>query len=301
MTILQLKYVIGIANSSSVREAANKMFVSQPALSMSVQELEKELHIQIFNRTSKGIFLTDEGREFLTFAKQAVSQYELIETKYLDKNKEKKYFSVSLQHYIFAIHAYINTIEKIDSSQYCYSIHETKTEEVIDNVRRLKSEVGVISYTKGNESLMKKLLRENHLSFFPLLVRNTYVYIWKDHPLAGERELSLKDLTKYPCVSFDQDSDNEYYLSEEALAEYDFKKIIKTNDRATSAELLIGLNGYSIGTGIMIDSMAIVEGFVCIKLKEEDPLTIGYIIRKEHELSEMAQLYIEELIKYKEC
>ncbi|MGN0385282.1 MAG: LysR family transcriptional regulator [Lachnospiraceae bacterium] len=300
MTILQLKYVIGVANSSSVREAANRMFVSQPALSMSIQELEKELGIQIFNRTTKGIFLTEEGREFLSYAKQAVSQYELIEDKYLTDNKEKKFFSVSTQHYIFAIHAYINTVKKFENTLFNYSIHETRTDEVIDSVRRQKSEVGIISYTKDNESLMKKILRENHLTFFPLLVRNTFVYIWNEHPLADKKEISLNELEDYPCISFDQESDNEYYLAEEALARYDFKKIIKTNDRATTAELLIGLNGYSIGTGIMIDSLAFKDEFVCIKLKEEDPLTIGYIIKKEHELSEIAQTYIDELVKYKE-
>jgi DNA-binding transcriptional LysR family regulator len=300
MTILQLKYVVGVANSSSIREAANKMFVSQPALSMSIQDLEKELNIQIFNRTSKGIYLTDEGKEFLVFAKQIVSQYELIEDKYMENNKEEKFFSVSMQHYIFAIHAYINTIKKYESNQYRYSINETRTMEVIDNVKNLKSEVGVISYTSKNEQLMKKILRENRLLFFPLIIRNTYVYMWKEHPLAGETEISLEKLSKYPCISFNQESDNEYYLAEEALAEYDFKKLIKSNDRATTLELIIGLNGYAIGTGMIIDSLAMRDGFVCIKLKEEDPLTIGYIIRKNYELSELGKAYIEELVKYKE-
>jgi DNA-binding transcriptional LysR family regulator len=300
MTILQLKYVVGIANSSSISEAANRMFVSQPALSMSVQELEKELNIEIFRRTSKGVLLTDEGRVFLTFAKQVVSQYELIEDKYIENNKEKRFFSVSVQHYIFAIHAYINTIKKCDSNRYSFSIHETRTMEVIENVKELKSEVGVISYSTENERLMKKLLRENKLAFFPLMVRNTYVYMWKEHPLAGESELSLEALSKYPCVSFDQESDNEYYLSEEALAEYDFEKIIKSNDRATTMELIVGMNGYAVGTGMIIDSLAMKDGFVCIKLKEEDPITIGYIIRKNYELSELGKIYIEELNKYKE-
>jgi hypothetical protein len=124
--------------------------------------------------------------------------------------------------------------------------------------------------------------------------------MWKEHPLAKETELSLKTLLKYPCVSFNQDSDNEYYLAEEALAEYDFPKIIKSNERATTLELLIGLNGYAIGTGMITDSLAIRDGFVCIKLKEEDPLTIGYIIRKNYELSELGKAYVEELLKYKE-
>jgi DNA-binding transcriptional LysR family regulator len=298
MTILQLKYVVGIANSSSIREAAGKMFVSQPALSMSIQDLERELGIQIFNRTSKGIFLTDAGAEFINYAKQTVSFYELIEDKYLEKNKEKKFFSVSMQHYVFAIHAYMNTIKKYSAGQYRYSINETRTTEVIEDVRASKSEVGIISYSGKNESLMKKILRENQLTFYPLMVRNTYVYMWKEHPLAGKDELSVEALTQYPCISFNQDSDTEYYLAEEALAEVDFQKLIKSNDRATTLEMMIGLNGYAIGTGMMSDSLAMRDGFVCIKLKEEDPLTIGYIIKKKIELSELGEAYIEELRKY---
>jgi DNA-binding transcriptional LysR family regulator len=298
MTILQLKYVVGIANSSSIREAAGKMFVSQPALSMSIQDLERELGIQIFNRTSKGIFLTDAGAEFINYAKQTVSFYELIEDKYLEKNKEKKFFSVSMQHYVFAIHAYMNTIKKYSAGQYRYSINETRTTEVIEDVRASKSEVGIISYSGKNESLMKKILRENQLTFYPLMVRNTYVYMWKEHPLAGKDELSVEALTQYPCISFNQDSDTEYYLAEEALSEVDFQKLIKSNDRATTLEMMIGLNGYAIGTGMMSDSLAMRDGFVCIKLKEEDPLTIGYIIKKKIELSELGEAYIKELRKY---
>jgi hypothetical protein len=145
---------------------------------------------------------------------------------------------------------------------------------------------------------MKKILRENQLTFYPLMVRNTYVYMWKEHPLAGKDELSVEALTQYPCISFNQDSDTEYYLAEEALSEVDFQKLIKSNDRATTLEMMIGLNGYAIGTGMMSDSLAMRDGFVCIKLKEEDPLTIGYIIKKKIELSELGEAYIKELRKY---
>ena len=133
-----------------------------------------------------------------------------------------------------------------------------------------------------------------------MLIRETYVYVWRDHPLANMDELSLNDLVQYPCVSFDQNSDNEFYLSEEALGDYDFDKLIRTSDRATSAELMTSLNGYSIGTGNMVDSQALKEGFISIKLKEEDPLTIGYIVKMNHKLSDIAEQYIQELLKYKE-
>ena len=299
MTILQLKYVIAIASSKSLREAASRLFVSQPALSSSIRELEEELGIALFERTNKGISLTEQGKEFLAYAKEAVSQYELIEDRYLDKDKNKMHFSVSMQHYVFAVHAFIQVLKESDPQKYVFSVHETRTDEVLTNVRDRKSEVGVIAFSGSNEKILKKLFREFQLEFYPLITKETFVYVWKDHPLAKEKELSLSDLSKYPCVSFDQSSENDFYLTEEALGNYDYDKLIKTNDRATSAEIMAALNGYAIGTGVMIDSLTLKEGFVTVKLKEEDPLTIGYIVRSNHTLSEIGQRYVEELLKYK--
>ena len=300
MTILQLKYVIAIAGSTSMREAASKLFVSQPALSATIHELEEELGIKIFDRNNKGISISEQGNEFLTYAKQAVSQYELIEDRYLKSDKDKKHFSVSMQHYVFAVHAFVNVIKEYKTDKYVYTVRETKTDGVLSDVKKLKSEIGIISYSKSNENIMKKLFREYDLEFYPLMGRNTYAYVWKGHPLTEKKEISLDELKEYPCVSFDQSSDSEFYLSEEALGDYEFDKLIKSNDRATSAEIMAQLNGYSIGTGIMTDSITFKDEFVAIKLKEEDPLTIGYIIRKNHKISDIGKVYIEELQKYKE-
>ena len=300
MTILQLKYVIAVANAPSLREAASGLFISQPALSLAIRELEEELNVRLFERTNKGIRITKEGEEFLVYAKEAVSQYRLVEERYLGEKKEKEHFSVSMQHYVFAVNAFVNVVKKNDSEKYVFSVHETRTDEVLNNVRNLKSEIGIISYTAKSERILKKLFREYGLTFHPLLRRDTYVYLWKKHPLAKRESLSLKDLEGYPCISFDQSSDSEFYLHEEALSDYEFGRIIKTNDRATSAELMATLNGYSIGTGIMTDRVAIKSDFCVIKLEEEDPLTVGYIVRDNHNLSDIGKTYIEELQKYKE-
>lgn len=300
MTILQLKYVIALASSKSMREAASRLYISQPALSTTIRELEEELSIQIFERNNKGVSITAEGLDFLTYAKQAVSQYEVIEDRYIDKWKNKRHFSVSMQHYVFALHAFINTIKQYDSEKYIYSVNETRTDDVLRDVKNMKSEIGIIAYSNSNEKLIKKLFREYQLNFTPIMTRETYAYLWKTHPLAGSKELSLNDLEEYPCISFDQYSESEYYLTEEALSDHEYLKIIKSNDRATTAELMASLNGYSIGTGNMTESIALRDDFVCIKLKEEDPLTIGYIVRTNHTISDIGSVYIEELLKYKE-
>ena len=300
MNINQLKYVLEVAASSSMREASTKLYVSQPALSASIHELEEELGILIFERTNKGITITDAGREFLSYAKKAVGQYEILEERYLSKDSDKERFSVSTQHYNFAIKAFTNVIRKTDPDKFIFSIHETKTKEVLEDVRCLKSEVGIVSFSGSNEALIKKFFRDYQLDFTPLMKRDTYVYVWKCHPFAGRDEISIDEMQDYPCISFDQSDDSNFYLTEEAMADYAFNKMIKSDDRATTMEIIAELDAYSIGSGMLSGANAILQGLVAIKLKEEDPLTIGYITRKGSTMSVYGKKYIEELMKYKE-
>lgn len=300
MNINQLKYVLEAAASSSMREASTKLYVSQPALSASIHELEEELGILIFERTNKGISVTDAGREFLSYAKKAVQQYEILEERYLSRDSDRERFSVSTQHYNFAIKAFTNMIKELDLDKFIFSIHETKTIEVLKDVRHLKSEVGIISFSGSNEALIKKFFRDYQLDFTPLMKRDTYVYVWKNHPFAGRDEISIDEMQDYPCISFDQSDDSNFYITEEAMADYDFNKMIKSNDRATSMEIMAELNAYSIGSGMLSGKNAILQGLAAIKLKEEDPLTIGYIARKGSTMSLYGKRYVEELMKYKE-
>lgn len=300
MNINQIKYVLEVAASSSMREAATRLYISQPALSASIRELEEELGILIFERTNKGITLTDEGREFITYAKKAASQYEILEARYLSGNRGKERFSVSTQHYNFAIKAFTATIKEMEPEAYVFSIHETKTREVLEDVRSMKSEVGVVSFSGTNEGVIKKLFKEYQLEFVPLMRKETYCYVWKNHKFAGRKEISLEELKDYPCISFDQSDDSNFYLNEEAMADYDFEKMIKSDDRATTMELIADLGGYSVGSGMLSEEDALLQGLVSIKLKEEDPLTIGYITRRGSTLSKYGEVYVEELLKYKE-
>ncbi len=300
MNINQLKYVLAVAASSSMREASTKLYVSQPALSASIRELEEEIGILLFERTNKGISLTDAGREFLSYAKKVAQQYEILEERYLSRDSDKERFSVSTQHYNFAIKAFTNVIRKTNPDKFIFSIHETKTKEVLEDVRNLKSEVGIVSFSGFNEALIKKILRDYQLDFTPLMRRETYVYVWKNHPFAEKNEISIDEMLDYPCVSFDQSDDSNFYLAEEAMADYTFHKMIKSDDRATSMEIIAELNAYSIGSGMLTEADAILQGLVAIKMKEEDPITIGYITRKGSTLSLYGKRYVAELMKYQE-
>ena len=299
MNISQIRYVLETASVSSMREAATRLYISQPALSASIRELEDELGILIFDRTNKGISLTDEGREFVTYAKKVNAQYEVLENRYLSRDRDKEKFSVSTQHYNIAIRAFTEVIRKFDPDRYIFSLHETKTREVLEDVRTLKSEVGIISFSGANEGVIKKLIREYGLIFTPLMQRETYAYVWEGHPFAGRKEISLEELADYPCISFDQSDGSNFYLTEEAMADYDFKKMIKSDDRATTMELISELQGYSVGSGMLSGDEAILKGLVSIKLKEEDPLTIGFIVRKGSSLSVYGEAYVAALLRYK--
>ncbi len=233
--------------------------------------------------------------------KEDLASYNVViaRTEFLDANPEvEKALVKALKRGYEWANAFISTISNRDIDSYSYLINETRTDEVLMNVRDYKSEIGVLAYSESNEKIINKLLREYDLEFHPLMVCDTYAYLSKTHPLADREELSLEELSDYPCVLFEQTNDAEFYLSEEALSGYEFKKILRSNDRATSCEMMAMLNGFAIGTGIMIESNALKDAFVSIKLKEEDPLTIGYIVKKNHLLSDFGKLYISELEKY---
>ena len=297
MTILQLKYVIAIDEECSMRKAADKLYVSQPGLSSAVRDLENELGIQIFQRVHNGVVTTSAGASFIAYARTAVEQFEKIEEKYINSKTDKPAFSVSMQHYTIAVNAFIDTVNEYDLPEYQFSIKETQTSEVIDDIKSLKSEVGVIALSDFNKNTFKKVFADASLEFHELFTRNTYVYLSKHHPLADRDVISLDDLQDYPCMVFDQGDNTSFYYREEALATYDYKKVISTNERATSIELMLGLNGYAVGVAMLGDSLNSSE-LKAIKLKEEENLTFGYIVRKGGDLSEMAQSFISKLEKH---
>ncbi|WP_026525571.1 LysR family transcriptional regulator [Butyrivibrio sp. MB2005] len=294
MTILQLKYVIAIDEECSMRKAADRLYVSQPGLSSAVRDLESELGIQIFERVHNGVVTTAAGASFIAYARSAVEQFEKVENKYLSGKGHKPTFSVSMQHYTIAVNAFIETVREYDLEEYQFSIRETQTGEVIEDIKTLKSEVGVIALSDFNKSTFKKVFADASLEFHELFTRNTYVYLRKDHPLADRDELSLEDLQDYPCMVFDQGDNTSFYYREEALATYDYKKVISTNERATSVELMLGLDGYAVGAAMLGDSLNSAD-LKAVKLKEEETLTFGYITRKGTTLSKMAQTFVDKL------
>jgi DNA-binding transcriptional LysR family regulator len=296
MTLQQLKYAIAIADNRSINKAAKLLFMSQPALSDSVKDLETELGITIFERTNKGALLTSEGSDFMSYARQMIEQSNLIEDRYVKKRKKQK-FAVSTQHYTFAVKAFVELIGKYGMDHYEFGISETKTYEVIEDVKQFRSEIGILYLDSFNTSVLTKLFRENNLTYTKLFSCKVYVYLAASHPLADRSKIRFEELAEYPCLSFQQGQNNSFYFAEEALSTLDYQKIVKCNDRATILNLMIGLNGYTICSGIICEDLN-GASYKAIPLEDNEIMTIIYITREGTTLSKLGEQYIE-LLKSK--
>ena len=299
MTLTQLKYVITVAEAKSMNEAAKQLFISQPSLSSAIRELEEEIGTEVFRRSNKGVFITPEGEEFVGYARQVVEQYQLIENKYIDKTSVRKKFGVSTQHYTFAVNAFVEMVKQFGMDEYEFAIRETKTYEIIEDVKNFKSEIGILYINEFNKKILNKLFSEYGLEFHPILDCHIYVYMWKGHPLAGQEEITMEELEDYPCLAFEQGNNNSFYFAEEVLSTYEYKQLIRANDRATLLNLMVGLNGYTLCSGIICEELN-GEDYCAVRLKSEEIMTIGYLSRKGVAISSLGKKYIEELSKYKD-
>lgn len=285
-----------------MNKAAEQLFISQPSLTSSIKELERELGITVFNRSGRGVTLTAEGAEFILYARQVYSQYENLLEKFGKRSNIKKRFGVSTQHYSFAVKAFVETVKTFDTSKYEFAIRECKTLEVITDVSTLKSEIGILYLSDFNRKVIQKLLTSNGVEFHKLINCNAYVYLWKGHPLAKKKSITIEQLSDYPCLSFEQGDGSSFYLAEEILSTNEYTRIIKTCDRATMLNLMVGLNGYTLCSGIICEELNGTD-YVAVPFKADDSnpnsvMEIGYIIRSNIVLSDTGRLYIDEIKRY---
>ena len=302
MTLTQLHYIITIAETKSFNKAAEQLYVSQPSLTSAMKELEKELGITLFYRSGRGVTLTNDGTEFLLYAKQIYGQYESVLEKYGKGGSYKKKFGVSTQHYSFVVKAFVDMAKEFDMSKYEFAIRETKTAEVLSDVSTMKSEIGVLYLCDFNRKSMEKLMKSACLEFHHLIDCQAYVYIWKNHPLASESSISFAELEGYPCLSFEQGDNSSFYFAEEILSTNEYSQVIRANDRATMLNLMVGLNGYTLCSGIICEELN-GSDFIAVPFRgdEKNPnstMEIGYIVRKNTILSKMGELFVNKLKQY---
>lgn len=302
MTLQQLHYAITISETGSLNKAAEILYVAQPSLTGSMQELEKELGITIFHRSGRGVSLTNDGLEFITYARQVYHQYETLMDKYGKSGKRKKKFGVSTQHYSFAIKSFVEMVKQFNTKEYEFAVRETKTKEVIDDVITSKSEIGILYLSDFNRKAIEKLLRTNNLEFHKLIDCDAYVYLWKGHPLAENKTIRFEELADYPCLSFEQGVSGSFYFAEEILCTNEYPQMIKATDRATMLNLMVGLNGYTLCSGIICEELN-GSDFIAVPFESDKDMVgsrmeIGYIVNRNMILSNMGELYIKELRRY---
>ncbi len=294
MTLQQLKYVVTVAEKGTISEAAKELFISQPSLTNAIKELENEMQLIIFHRTNKGIVVSNEGDEFLSYARQVLEQANLLEEKFLNVKKQSPRFSVSAQHYSFAVNAFVDVIREFGGAQYDFTLRETQTYEIIEDISRLKSEIGILYTSSKNEEVITKLIKQYDLEFEELFVAKPHVFISSKHPLADRSVLTMEELEEYPYLSFEQGDYNSFYFSEEILSTLDRNKNIKVRDRATLFNLAVGLNGYTVSTGVISKELN-GENIIAKPLQVDEQIRVGTIKQKNMPLSRYGIAYMAAL------
>ncbi|CAM3032611.1 LysR family transcriptional regulator [Lactococcus hircilactis] len=292
MRIQQLQYLEKIAETGSINEAAKKLFISQPSLSQAMKDLEEEYHVQLFYRSKVGITLTDTGREFINYSRSVLDQVNLLDEHFKTEMQRKQIFSVSGQHYAFVVHAFVELVKQLGGEQYHFTLRETQTENVLNDIQSFRSELGVIYLNAFNKTVLKRLISEKSLEFTPLFEAKPHIFVGRDNPLTKKKSIKLSDLEDFPYLSYEQGDTNSFYFSEEILSPLAHKKSIQVSDRATIFNLMIGLNGYTISSGIISNQLND-EKIIAIPLEVEDTITLGYLKHKKIEMSETAKKYLD--------
>lgn len=295
MNIQQLRYVVAIANSGTFREAAEKMFVSQPSLSISIRDLEKEIGFQIFNRTSSGTFLTKEGMEFYEKAQSLVKGFDHFENRYLQPEEGEKVFSISSQHYDF-LPPLITEFSNLHPQYQNLRIFESTTVQILDEVAQGYSELGIIYLNNRNTKGILQKLEQLKLDVVELSEFQTHIYLRKDHPLTAKSEIEQADLKGLPTVRFTQEKEAYLYYSENLIDTSDATVTFDVTDRATLNGILERTDAYATGSGFL-DSQS-VNGITVIPMKEQLDNRMVYVKRSHGDLSQCALDFIKMMEDY---
>ncbi len=291
MTLQQLRYLITISNTGSMHTAAEELLITQPNLSKAIRDLEDEMGIVIFNRTNKGVLLTDDGSKFLSYARQVVEQADLLEDNYKNKQSVKRIFAISSQHYGFVVNAFVKLVEELGKDKYEFSLRETKTYEVIEDCKDGRSEIGILYLSKFNNEIITKFISNNGLKYEKLFQVKPHILLSKNHPLANKKSLKLSDLDSYPRLSYDQGLNNSFYYSEEPHALEKVNKSIIVQDRATLFNILIGLNGYTIATGMVNQSLD-GDNIISIPLSSDETMDLIYVYNPDRPMKDITKQYL---------
>jgi len=284
MTIQQLQYVVEVAKSDSINKAAQNLFISQPTLSVAIKELEEEIGTSLFQRSRKGIAITNDGIEFLRLAEEILGKLDYVKKSYLVKSASTiSRFQVSCQHYAFVVEAFIQFMDKYKDSRFHFTIKETKTLACIEDVYQRKSILSIIYLNSANENLIRRVLTSKSMEFHEMYTVKPHVFLRKAHPLAGKSIISAEDLAPFPMIAYEQEKGE--YLGEEMIIVENPDKVISTQDRGTTNNIIANTDGYNIGTGYIIPGI-ISDEITSIPLDVDDEMQVGWISLANRELTD---------------
>ena len=289
MTLQQMKYADAVATYGSISEAARRVFVTQPTLTESIRTLEEELRTAIFTRSARGITVTREGEEFLASARQILDDAARIAEKYTGKAVRRPQFSVSCQHFAFATDAFMDVVKANGADAYDFTLRETTTSEIIDDVSRHRSEIGVLYLSSRNRTPLEKIFKKEELVFEELFSANPHVFLGRKHPLARKQFSRPEELDDYPYLSYEQGMENALYFAEEVMPAIDRRKNIRVRDRATMTNLILGLDGFTVASGA--HAKAYNPAIVSVPLKLDETISVGTIRRAGIQPSKQAEAF----------
>ncbi|WP_053351745.1 LysR family transcriptional regulator [Leucobacter musarum] len=293
ITLQQLRYFVEVAAEGSISAAADLLYVSQPTMSAALKDLENRVGSTLFVRSTRGVTLTEDGTEFLGYARQVTEQAELLEQRYLGRAPSRRLLAVSTQHYSFVVDAFARMVKASGAAEYAFSLRESRTWDIIEDVRTLRSELGVLFRNDFNRNVIDKLLRDSGLTFTPLFLATPHIFIARTNPLAGRARVTLDDLDELPRLTFDQGANNSFYFAEEILSTRSVAQDIRVSDRATIFNLMISLGGYTISTGIISDDLD--PSIVAVPLDVDERIEIGWIGQTHIALTAQAQRFVDEM------
>lgn len=293
MTLQQLRYFVAIAERGSISAAAHDLYTAQSNLSASISELERELGIEVFNRSNRGVTLTAEGIELIGYARQVLEQMNILESRYAGERRPRARLAVSTQHYAFAVRAFLDVVSACGEANYAFTLRETTTRQVIDDVASFRSDVGILYLSDFNERVISKALADASLTFSLLFTVPVHAFVRQGHPLSGRSSLSIEDLEPYPCYTFDQGTDNSFYFAEEPLSHLRHAKTVAISDRATCTSLLVGTDGFTLSTGVLVPEMQ--QGVVSVPLECDERMRVGTVAHASRTPDPLMIDYIERL------
>jgi DNA-binding transcriptional LysR family regulator len=290
MNFQQCRYVEVVARVGSFSQAAKELYMTQPNLSCSIKDLENELGVQLFTRSNTGARLTEDGHDFLKYAKRIIGELDLLQQRYHDEFK--KSFTVASHHYDFLSIPLAKVAQEFKEEYQEFQTIETTTKKILDSVASFEADLGIIYLDDENEHILSSALQYHDLEFTSLGEFPTRVFLRRDHPLAHKSVISETDLKGYNQIRFRQEQSGLNF-DEDALDIHDQQRILYSNDRGTVMNLLCATDAYASGLGIV--NSFVKDQIVLIPLQNSPKHTLGYVTNRKKKLSEIGASFINEI------